>query len=246
MGFSLPALPTVYSPGNFGIGQHVIYYDDFLRGGAGTSIAGKFATTADAAEWLVTADNAGSHVIADASPGGILRITPGTGAGDFRSMQLNGESFAVQNNKKMWFGARFALSDADDGPWFVGMASTDVSGATLGPIYDGTNDSLGFRAHSSSSAVIDYVVEDDATETTASTAYSLTDAGFIEIGFYLNGRSYIEMYVNTPTGGGRVVKTSANIPDNLAYVTPTVEIGSTTGTTATYMDLDWIYCIQER
>ena len=242
MSFSLPALPTVYSPGNFGIGTHVMFFEDFLTAGTGTTIGHKFATTADAAEWLVTADNAGTHVIADASVGGVLRITPGTSAGDFRSSQLNGESFAVRNNKKMWFGARFAISDADDGPYFIGMASTDVTGATLGPIVDGTNDSIGFRSASASSAVMHYVVEDDTVETAATTGVTLEDGVFVDVGWYLNGRSRIDMFVN----GARVWRGSTNIPDDGAYLTPTIEIGSTTGTTSTYMDVDWIYAICER
>lgn len=242
MGFSLPALPTVYSPGVFGIASHVIFFEDFITGGYGTSVGGKFATTANAAEWLVTDDATSTQIIADSGVGGILTLDPSTSAADFCSCQLNGESFAVRNNKKMWFGARFKISDADDGPYFIGMASTDVSGATLGPIYDGTNDSIGFRAASSSSAVMHYVVEDDTNETAATTGTTLEDDTFVEVGFFLNGRSYVEFFVN----GSRVAKTSVNIPDDNAYVTPTIEIGSTTGTTSTTMGVDWIYAICER
>lgn len=242
MGFSLPALPTVHSPGQFGIATHVVFVEDFITGGYGTSIGGKFATTANAAEWLVTDDATSTQIISDSAVGGVVTLDPTTSAGDFCSCQLNGESFAVRNNKKMWFGARFKISDADDGPYFMGMASTDVTGTTLGPIYDGTNDSIGFRAASSSSAVMHYVVEDDTTETAATTGVTLENDTFVEVGFFLNGRSYVEMYVN----GARVYKGSTNIPDNDVYLTPTMEIGSTTGTTSTTMSVDWIYAICER
>lgn len=235
-------MPTVYSPGQFGIASHVMFHEDFVTGGKGTTIAHKFATTADAAEWLQTVDNSGTVVITDAQPGGVITMNPGTSALDFISLQLNGESFAVRNNKKMWFGARFALDDADDAMWCIGMASTDTTGSTRGPILDGTNDFLGFANLVGTTADIYYSIEDDTTATTTDTGYDLADSTFVDVGFFLNGRSYIEMYVN----GNRVVKTATNIPDNNAAVTPTIEVSSTTGTTATSMLVDYIYCIMER
>ena len=69
MAYSLSGNPTVYSPGQYGMPTYVVYEDDFVLGGKGTTIAGKFATTADAAEWLQTVDNSGTCVIDDANPG---------------------------------------------------------------------------------------------------------------------------------------------------------------------------------
>lgn len=240
--YSAPQFPTVFSPGQYGPATHVMFFDDFITGGKGTTIAHKFATTADAAEWLQTVDNSGTVVITDAQPGGVITMNPGTGAADFISLQLNGESFAVRNNKKMWFTARFALDDADDAKWFIGLASTDVTGSTAGPIIDGTNDSIGFCNYVGSTADIYYTIEDDTTATTTDSTYDLSDSTFVEVGFFLNGRSYIEMYVN----GNRVVKTATNIPDTNAAVTPTIEVSSTTGTTATSMLVDYIGVVMER
>jgi hypothetical protein len=246
MSYSAPALPAVFSPGQYGMAQHVIFHEDFVTGGKGTTIAHKFATTADAAEWLQVVDNSGTVVITDAQPGGVITMNPGTGALDFISLQLNGESFAVRNNKKMWFNCRIALDDADDAMWCIGLSRTDVTGTTKGPILDSIiaaeGDFIGFGNVVGTTADIYYIIEDDTSQTKTDSTYDLSDSTFVELGFFLNGRSYIEMYVN----GNRVVKTATNIPDNNAAVTPTIEVCSTTGTTATSMLVDYITVIMER
>lgn len=222
----------------------VEFFDDFVTGGQGTTVGHKFATDADAAEWLVTADNGGSNVISDAEPGGVLTITPGTGANDFRSLQLNGEAFATRSStpRRIIFEARVKTNDADDIKFFVGLATTDATGNTAGPILDGATASIGFRNTAGNAAAFDYVCESASTETTAPTGKSLADDVFTILRFEVHDRDRVDFFVN-----GKLVATAkSNIPLETEYLTPTLEVGSPTGTTATNLKVDYVYVYMDR
>lgn len=195
--------------------------------------------SADAAVWVATADNGGSNVIADAAEGGVLRITPGTAGNDFRSLQMNGEAWAPKAGRTIIYEAKIRTNDADDIKFFVGLASTDTTGTTAGPILDGVNDSIGFRNIAGNAVAFQWVTEDDTNETTGA-AGSLADNAWTIVRFELEGLDRITFFVN----GTEVGKSKVNIPDAGSPLTLTLEVGSPTGTTATYLDVDYLYCTQ--
>lgn len=242
LGYASPFLPPTVNPGQ-SVPMPVTYFDDFVAGGTGTTVGGKFATTANAAEWLNSTDNSGTCIISDAEPGGVLALTPGTSANDYVSIQLNGEAFALAANRKIIWESRLKISDVDDAKFFVGLASTDAStSATAGPVLDGTNDSIGFRNVLGNTATFLYVVEDDTSETTGTAYTAAADDTFITLRFEVDGTSQVRFYVN----GAIVATIKTGLPDSGAALTPTFEIGSPTGTTATVMEIDYFLIIADR
>lgn len=241
MTYASPHQAAIRNPGQ-AIALPVVFFDDFVTGGKGTTIAHKFATTADAAEWLQTVDNSGTVVVTDAAPGGVITLNPGTGAADFISLQLNGEAFALAAGKQLVFEIRFKLDDADDAKWYVGLASTDVTGTVAGPILDGTNDSIGFRNTEGNTYNIFMLCEDDTTETSTDTTKDLANDTYVILRFEAFGTDRVEFFVD----GERVGVVKTNLPDSGAALTPTIEISSTTGTTATTMMVDYIFVQQDR
>lgn len=227
------------------------YFDDFMGGSGGyvadlalsseSDPAARFSEVADAGVWLVTRDAAPTITGVDSGLGGWVRISPNTNANDFVSCQMNGQPFQVRAGKKIKMQFRVKTNDADDIKFFIGLASTDATGTTAGPILDGTNDSIGFRNVLGNTTTFLSLVEDDTNETTG-TGGTLADDTFIVLGVEVDGRNAVRFYVD----GALVNTISTNIPDEGAYLTPTIEVGSPTGTTATYLDVDYVWFYSDR
>lgn len=220
--------PAMDHPGS-GVEQAIRYYSHF------TSVP-PFSTTADLAEWFVSADNGGTNTIADANPNGVLRITPGTSANDYRSMQLNGEAFGLHASRNITIKTRIRTNDADDIKFAVGLFTT-ASGtlASAGPVLDGVTNSVGFRNVAGNTTTFLSITEDDTTETT-NTAGTLADSTWTDLRIDVYGTTKVVFWVN-----GAVVAThTTNLPDSGDGLTLTFEVGSPTGTPATYLDVDYI------
>lgn len=226
-------------------GSGFVWFDDFL------TVAGKASTVTDTGDFLVTQDGSGSRVVSDAGNGGLLKISPATGAGDFQSLQWNGETCVVAQDRIFKFAIRFRCNDTDDLDFFVGLATTDTTGTTKGPVLDSigsaaTNvEQVGFcKTDSTSSASFKAICTDDTAQTITSAVGTLTDDTFVELAFEFKGgtNGYVRYFVN----GVLVATHTTNLPDVGIALTPTIEIGSPTGTTATYFEVDWIALMGER
>lgn len=201
--------------------------------------AAKFSEVADRGDWLVTRDAAPTIVVADDEPGGLLLITTGSSANDFVSCQLNGESFKVAADKDIYFEIRMKLDDANDTQWFVGLATTDTTGSTNGPILDGTTESIGFRQATDTGVDIYYICEDAATETTADTGEDVADNTYVTLAFHVISNTRVKFFVN----GNEKASVATNIPTGDA-VTLTMEVHSPTASST--LEVDYIYCCQKR
>ena len=187
----------------------------------------------------MTDDADATVVIADDEPGGVLTITTNSNANDFASCQLNGEAFKVAAGKDIIFEIRVKFADTDDTRWFVGLATTDVTGTTIGPVLDGVTESIGFRQNTDTGVDIYYLCEDASTETTADTGVDVSDDTFVTLGFHVISNERVKFYVN----GAEKANVTTNIPDTDA-VTLTMEVHSPTASST--MEVDYIYCAQTR
>ena len=239
----------------------VEHFDDFVEGraytannAAVTSGQGKFSELANMGDWLVTVvdtggDNAEVIAISDDEPGGVVTITTNNALDDSLECQLNGESWKVAADKDIYFKCRLKLADADSTDWFVGLATTDtavVDGATemIGfgsgsTIADGSTGDIYFGSGDGMSAAID-----DSTN-----GGSWSDSGdvgaddtFFTVAFRVVSNGQIKFFVNNDYVGS--VSSSGDIPDSDA-VTLTVAIQND-GAAAHTMEIDYIYCGQER
>lgn len=232
MTYASPHQAAIRNPGQ-SVALPVVFFDDFVTGGTGTTVAHKFGTTANTAEWLATLTATGAVQIADAAPGGWITFS-GASASDAASCQLNGEAFTMAAGKNIVFEVRIKASDADDQKFFFGLASTDTT------IIAGCNDSIGFRNTAGNTADIHYVVEDDTNETTADSTKDLANATFVILRFEVFGLDRVEFFVD----GERVAVVKTNLPDAGTALTPTFEIINTTG--GDTLDIDYIFVQQDR
>lgn len=221
------------------VAPDVEYFDDFFAAYQTGDNVGKFSRTANQGEWLMTDDADATAIIKDDEPGGVLELKTNSNANDFCSCQHNGEAWKVADGKDIYFEIRMKVSDSDDTQWFVGLATTDVTGATLGPILDGTTESIGFRQDADTGQDIDYVCEDASTETTADTGIDVADDTFVTLAFHVIGNKRVKFFVN----GSEKASVTTNIPDGDA-VTLTMEVHSPTASST--LEVDYIYCVQKR
>lgn len=202
---------------------------------------GKFAETADHAEWLVTVtdgdgDNNESIVVADDAPGGWVTINTTDKANDAVQVQKNGESFKVTTSKDLWFEAKFEIEDVSEDTVFVGLtvADTDVLGS-LG------NDFMGFYLDQSTNCA--FLCAKDGTITTNAAVAVFADATATvgasakRCGFYVDGStSNVFIYVDGALVASNTA--SASIPNDEALA-PAMSI-LTTDTGADFLRVDYI------
>lgn len=208
---------------------------------------GKFAETADHAEWLVTVtdgdgDNNESITVADDAPGGWLTINTTDKALDAVQIQLNGEAFKVTTSKDLWFETKFEIEDVSEDTVFVGLtvADTDILGS-LG------NDFMGFYLDQSTNCA--FLSGKNGTITTNAAVAIFADAtGTVgasakRLGFYVDGSSSnVYVYVDGVLAASNLV--SETIPNDEALA-PAMCI-LTTDTGADYLRVDYLSVRAER
>ncbi len=138
------------------------------------------------------------------------------------------------------FEARVKFDDANDTRWFIGLATTDATGTTIGPILDGVNDSIGFRQDGDTDIDIDCITEDDTNETTTDSTVNVLDDTYLTLTFVVSGTSNVKFYID----GTLQVTHTANLPDSGAVLTPTFEVHSPTASST--IEIDYIYVGQAR
>ena len=102
-------------------------------------------TSYTSSKWIeVSGANAGSNAMADVA-GGVCNIVTGASDNDYHAIASSGESFLFLATKKLWFEARFRLTEAttNESAWWFGLTDTLTTGGfqadALGPLasYDG-------------------------------------------------------------------------------------------------------------
>ncbi len=186
-----------------------------------------------AGDWTVTeTDASATQALADGD-GGLLLITNTAADNDLVSLQKKGESFRFASGKKLYFEARFKVSDATQSDVVIGLQITD---ATPLDVTDGV-----FFIKADGSTSVSLLVEKNNTATTTSSVATLANDTFISIGFEYDGGSVIQYFVD-----GVVIGTSVttNLPDD-EDLTPTVAIQNGEAVAKT-MTVDYIFVAKER
>lgn len=145
----------------------------------------------DLASWTETATSAGTGTsaaaIADAD-GGMLRITTAANENDGLFIESQGESFVVTAGKKMWIKARFALGDAIQSDFIIGLHSTDTTPQ------DATHRFL-FESVDGAAALY-FNVDDNTTDADSGTVATLADDTFVTVMAYYDGKGTIELWAD--------------------------------------------------
>lgn len=211
--------------GDFGLpdvtGWHT-YFNDF--------------DTYTAADWTITTveDGTGSatEALTDAD-GGVLLVTNAAGDDDSDFFNKVGESFTFEAGKKLFFKAKFKVSDATQSDVVIGLQITDTTPLAV-------TDGVYFRKDDGD-ANVDFVVIKNSTATTATAATTLADDTYIELAFAYDGVSEIKYFAD-----GAHIGTSAttNLPDDEVL---TLSFGIQNGEAAAKtMSLDYIFVSKQR
>ena len=217
------------------------FYDDM---DTGASITGAYTKTLTGA----------GTIAATPGDGGLALFTTAAVAGtDLCSIQLPAAGFTLTKGKKLFFETRFQVSSAINVAFNVGLIQTTVTpftvvdGIWFGKASGGTVLTIN---HSIASVV--------TTATIPAAAYTLADATFIELGFYMDRNGDILAFVDTqlvgyiPQSGSGAVQPNAGVvsrisPAALATVNlnPTIALASGV-TAARTMTLDFVSVQKER
>jgi hypothetical protein len=184
-----------------------------------------------AGDWTITQTSTSAAALANID-GGALTISNGTADDSISVYQLANESFKFQAGKKLWFKARFQVSDATDSDVLIGLAITDTT-----PL-DATDGVFFLKSDNSAVCSLKVVKNSTATTTTAATLVSAT---MVTLGYYYNGVDEIQIFVNDVQVGTSAV---TNLPDDeeLAVIFA-VQNGAAASKT---MTVDYILAAKER
>ena len=185
-----------------------------------------------AGDWTVTETDASATQALTDGDGGLLLITNTAADNDLVALQKKGESFRFASGKKLFFEARLKVNDATQSDLVVGLQITDAS-----PL-DVTDGVFFIKDDGSTSVVLRVEKNNTATATTVGTMANDT---FIRLGFYYDGDSQIQYFVNGTLGGASV--TTNLVDDEDLTVSFALQNGEAVAKT---MTVDYIFVAKER
>ena len=186
-----------------------------------------------AGDWTVTETDAGATQALADGDGGLLLITNTAADNDLVSLQKKGESFRFESGKALFFEARFKVSDATQSDVVIGLQITDT---TPLDVTDGV-----FFIKADGAATVNFLVEKNNTATTASSIATMANDTYIRLGFYYDGSSAVQYFVNGTYTGSSV---TTNLPDD-EDMTITIAIQNGEAAAKT-MTVDYVYVAKER
>jgi hypothetical protein len=191
-----------------------------------------------AVNWTVTETQAGATQALTNVDGGVLLLTNSAADDDLIALQKVGESFKFEAGKKLFFKARFAVSDATQSDFVIGLQITDTTPLAV-------TDGVYFRKDDGD-ANLDFVVIKDSTASTATAIATVVAATYITVGFYYNGVDEVVYAASTnslnPTVLGKLAIT--NLPnDEELTVSFAIQNGEAVAKT---MSVDYILVAKER
>ena len=186
-----------------------------------------------AANWTVTETQAGATQALTDGDGGLLLLTNTAADNDLISLQKVGESFRFATGKALFFEARFKVSDATQSDVVIGLQITDT---TPLDVTDGV-----FFIKADGAATVNFLVEKNNTATTASSIATMANDTYIRLGFYYDGSSAVQYFVNGTYTGSSV---TTNLPDD-EDMTVTIAIQNGEAVAKT-MTVDYVYVAKER
>lgn len=192
-----------------------------------TLVTGEFTTVKDSGATVATS---GSNVVITST------TTTDADGGSIQGLNLQ---YLVKSGKKLWFEARVKVSDADQGPMFVGL--TEAFATNPEAVIVAGIARVGFELLDGS-AVLNMVIDNDTASTKVTTGMpSMADNTYVKLGFRTYG-DYVLFYVNRSYVGKVALPTAiAAIPMAVAFEHLS---GNNTGTHTAHCD--YIYTCQER
>lgn len=191
--------------------------------------------TYTAGDWTVTETDSGATQALTGGDGGLLLVTNTAGNNDLVALQKDPAAWTFEVGKKMFFRARFKVSDATLSDLVMGLQVVDT---TPLDVTDGV-----YFLKAEGSAAVSIVCRKNATtgSTSASSIATLANDTFIELGWYYDGVSKISYDVNRVVQGALTV--TDYLPDTITTVSFAIQNGEAV---AKLLVLDYVFCAKER
>ncbi len=184
--------------------------------------------------------------------GGILRLTTTATDDGGLNLQAAGQQFLLDEGCKLplYFETRFRVEDASNSDLFIGLSAVDVEIVSSG-LVDGT----GFLLEE---GVLSVHSAESGNEKSTNTAHTMLDgaaasnAGWIRVAFYFDGEDKVIFFIDTTDNGEFEYITTLNVSNKFDYLpddqtlTPTIELINGATASAEIMDIDYVYCAQQR
>jgi hypothetical protein len=234
--------------------KFISFFEDFADANSFPLVTSGLAAASNGTwDITVTEGGAGDAVSAVANiHGGAITITTDAGDNDLVFVQHKNECFLPTVGKKMFFKAKFSITDANGNAdsiaqteWFAGLAvrDTDPLSSTAG---DGLTDGIYFLSEDGTQNIYLHC-QKNATTGQLSTLMTdtLTVAIQTEFAFYFDGARYIEIYKDG------VKKQTVDLTTTLATYLPDTELTVTWGVkngeaVAKQFTIDYIFAAMER
>lgn len=201
-------------------------------------------TTYVAADWTITAIGTGAVAAVADEPFGAIAATNSAADNDGLNVQLDEETFTPTSGKKMWFKARFKVSDATQSDFMIGLAVLDTTllGSTAG---DGVTDGIFFAKEDGDTNLDFHVQKDTTTGQKSTSAIATVDTSYMTVGFEFDGARYVKVFVDD------VHKSTVDLSSTLATYLPNTPLAVSFAilngeAVAKSMTVDYIFAAIER
>ena len=188
--------------------------------------------TFTAADWTVTNVGVTPTIAVAAVEGGAILQTNTGGSADSAYLQKTGASFSFESGKKVWFKARFQVSDATESSIVFGLQVVDTTPLAV------SNGMYFLKADGA--ATYNFISMTGSAATTATAIGTLTAATMVELSYYYDGGTEAQYFIDGVLAGRMTIGT---LPSGLL----TVSFGMANGeAVAKTMTTDYIFAAKER
>lgn len=192
-----------------------------------------------AGDWTSTETEAGAGdtVIAlTDGEGGVLLVTNDAADNDATFLQKKGESFKFAAGKRTFFESRIKTSDATQSDIVIGLQITDTTPLA---VTDGV-----YFLKADDAATVEFKSLMNSAGVTQAAVATMADNTWITLGFYYDGASAIEVYVNDVLVATVTVSAGTTLCNDEEL---TVSFGIQNGAAAAKtLSVDYIFVAQER
>jgi hypothetical protein len=191
-----------------------------------------------AANWTITETQAGATQALTDGDGGILLLTNTAADNDLISMQKVGESFLLEAGKKLFFRARFRVSDATQSDLLMGLIVADTTP------FDAT-DGIYFQKDDGDTQLDVYCRKDATTgSTSALNIATVANDTYMTVEFFYDGETSGRLYYGVNGSVlGYLDASSTYLPDTELTVSFAIQNGEAVAKT---MSVDYIFVAKER
>jgi len=178
--------------------------------------------TATTGDYVTTQATTGTAAISSAAPGVLELDSNSTTATQGVQVQRAKSCFLPAANKHIWAEWKFKIVDTyDKAEIFVGLSEIDTT--IIGTSANSSANHIGWQCVTDDGVLL--FTSEKATAGTTSACATIAEATYIKLGFYVNGVTSIQQYVNGVATG--TAHATANIPIVAVYPSFVCQSGAT-------------------